>query len=39
LFELAQVARDKSDKINISNKFIDYDLSEEIFNELMVGDG
>ncbi len=39
LFDLAQIARDQSAKINIDNKFIDYDLSEEIFGELFNGQG
>ncbi|MDR3168553.1 MAG: hypothetical protein LBU27_02060 [Candidatus Peribacteria bacterium] len=39
LFELAQVARDESSRVNIDNHFIDYDLSEEIFQELATGKG
>jgi len=39
LFDLGQIARDQSNKINIDNKFIDYDLAEEIFAELFNGPG
>jgi hypothetical protein len=39
LFDLGQIARDQSNKINIDNKFIDYDLAEEIFAELFNGEG
>lgn len=39
MFELAQIARDESDLVNIDNDFIDYDLSEEIFVELFSGEG
>lgn len=40
LFELAQIARDEStSRVNIDNHFIDYDLSEEIFQELATGKG